>query len=474
MNRKLEEFKKTIKTKKVAVLGIGVSNIPLINYLSDLGVDITAFDKSSKEILGSTAEEFLNKGVALSLGENYLDKLKGFDVVFRTPGIRFDIPELTAEKERGAEITSEMEVFFELCPAEIFAVTGSDGKTTTTTLIYNILKQEGYSCWLGGNIGTPLLSRIDEIKETDKVVLELSSFQLHTMRKSPEHALITNITPNHLDVHKSLEEYIDAKKNIFIHQKDEKGFGTPRLVLNLDNEITKGLAREAKGKVVFFSRKQQLMEGAFLKDGVLVYKKDNIETEIVKADDIVIPGMHNIENYLAATAMTMNFVKPETIHKVAGTFKGVEHRIELVREINGVRFYNSSIDSSPSRTAAALSTFKQKVILIAGGKDKGIPYDEIGEPIAQKVKCLVLIGATAPKIEQALKDTIEKTGKGKDIPVFKCSTYEEAVKTAYENAKPGDIVILSPASTSFDMFKNFEERGRVFKDIVNSLATLEC
>lgn len=469
MKEKIEAFKKYIKNKKVAVLGIGVSNTPLIKYLIAMGVDVTAFDKAEKDRLEPILANFEGFGVKYSLGENYLKHLHGFDVIFRTPGMRYDLPELVEARENGAEITSEMEVFFELCPAEIFAVTGSDGKTTTTTLIYEMLKEEGYNCWLGGNIGTPLLSSVEEIKETDKVVLELSSFQLHTMKKSPQTAVITNISPNHLDVHKSMDEYIEAKKNIFIYQPSQTKWGETRLIVNYDNNITRSFASEAKGKAIYFSRINALDEGAVLEDGELIYKKDGKRINLVKAEEIVVPGAHNIENYLAASLAVINHVKPESIYKVATTFKGVEHRIELVRELNGVKFYNSSIDSSPSRTIACLNTFKQKVILIAGGKDKGIPYDEIGEPILEKVKCLILIGATAPKIEEALNNAIKRTGRDADIPVIHCSTYEEVVKNAYSRARKGDIVVLSPASTSFDMFKNFEERGRKFKEIVMSL-----
>jgi len=469
LNRKLEDFKQYIKNKRVAILGIGISNTPLIKYLAKLGVNITAFDKSGEEKLGDILKSFDGLNIEYSLGDDYLKGLKGFDVIFRTPGMRFDLPELMRAVEEGAELTSEMEVFFDVCPAEIFAVTGSDGKTTTTTLIYNILKEQGYNCWLGGNIGTPLLSRIDEIKEPDKVVLELSSFQLHTMKKSPNVAVITNMSPNHLDVHKSMEEYIDAKKNIFRYQEKDRAFGTPRLILNYDNEITRGFASEAKGEVVFFSRLNSVDTGALLKDDKLIYKTGKNEIELVKAEGIIVPGAHNIENYLAAAAATIDRVKPEVIFKVATTFKGVEHRIELVRELNGIKFYNSSIDSSPNRSIAALNTFKQKVILIAGGKDKNIPYDVMGKVLADKVKCLILIGPTGAKIEKALKDEIARTGMGKDIPVIYCSTYEEVVNTAYSKAVKGDIVLLSPASTSFDMFKNFEERGNTYKKLVNNL-----
>ena len=464
MNDKLEEFKERIRGKKVAVLGIGISNTPLLRYLSELGVDITAFDKAAYDELKQTLEKLNGLDLKYSLGENYLKNLKGFDVIFKTPKVRFDIPELIRERARGADITSEMEAFFELCPAQIFAVTGSDGKTTTTTLIYNMLKEQGYKCWLGGNIGIPLLSRIDEIKESDKVVLELSSFQLHTMRRSPSVAVITNISPNHLDVHKSMDEYIEAKKNIYKFQNE-----SDKVVINYDNEITRNLSGEVKGKTVYFSRVNALAGGAVVEKGKLVYKNESGSIEIISTEEILLPGVHNIENYLAAISAVIDYVEIESIYKVAATFKGVEHRIELVREINGVKFYNSSIDSSPNRTIAALNTFKQKVILIAGGMDKNIPYDDMGAILVEKVKCLILIGPTGEKIRKALHDEVVRTGQGKDIKIIKCTTYEEVVKAAYGNATYGDIIILSPASTSFDMFKNFEERGNRFKDIVNSI-----
>lgn len=464
MNSKLEQFKHGIKDKKVAVLGIGISNIPLIKYLVNLGVDVTAFDKNTSENLKDAYDELQGLPVKYSLGNEYLSRLKGFDLIFRTPGMRPDVPELAEALSKGAELTSEMEVFLDLCPAQVFAVTGSDGKTTTTTLIYKILSAEGYNCWLGGNIGTPLLSKIDEVRESDKVVLELSSFQLMTIKNSPSVAVMTNLSPNHLDVHKSLQEYIDAKKNIFLHQQ-----AGDKLVLNYDNDITKSFSGEARGECVYFSRAASLEKGVILRDNKIVFKKQDREIEVVNADEIVIPGVHNIENYMAATAATIDYVRPETIAKVATTFAGVEHRIELVREINGVKFYNSSIDSSPSRTIAALSTFKNRVILIAGGKDKGIPYDPIGQIIAEKVRVLLLIGATAPKIEEAYNNYVHQTDIESEVKIIHCGTYEEIVSRAYSEAVPGDCVILSPASTSFDMFKNFEQRGNVFKELVNGL-----
>ena len=464
MNSKLEIFKKEIRTKKVAVLGIGISNTPLIKYLGDLGVRITAFDCAQESALKPAIDALRGLDIQYSLGPDYLEALSGFDVIFKTPKVRFDIPELLREAEAGAEITSEMEVFCKLCPARIFAVTGSDGKTTTTTLIYKILSRHGYKCWLGGNIGAPLLDKIDKIDEKDMVVLELSSFQLHTMRNRIHTAVVTNLSPNHLDVHKSMQEYADAKRNIFLYQSEND-----TLVVNFDNNVTREFAQEGPGRVVLFSRQQELDEGVFLKGKDIIYRSGKRDMKVVEIEDIVIPGVHNIENYMAAIGATIDFVVSEDIKAIASTFRGVEHRCEHVRDLNGVSFYNDSIGSSPTRTMATVNSFKDKVILIAGGYDKHIPYDEMGKTLVDKVKCLVLLGQTAVKIEKALKDEVERTGKGTDIPVIHCDAMDEAVKKAYVNAVRGDTIILSPASASFDMFKNFEERGIVFKNIVAQL-----
>lgn len=464
MNDKLELFKREIVTKKVAVLGIGISNTPLIKYLGNLGVKVTAFDRAEKEALKQAIDELTGLDVEYSLGADYLKALKGFDVIFKTPMVRFDIPELLREAEAGVEITSEMEVFCKLCPARIFAVTGSDGKTTTTTLIDKILSRHGYKCWLGGNIGMPLLSRIDDIGASDMVVLELSSFQLHTMRNRIHSAVVTNVSPNHLDVHKSMQEYTDAKKNIFLYQNENDV-----LIINYDNPVTRAFVAEAAGKAVFFSRQCDLQEGMVLIKNKLVYRTGGNELEIVNADEILLPGMHNIENYLAAAAATIDFVAPQAIKDVASSFRGVEHRNEHVRDLNGVSFYNDSIGSSPTRTIASIHSFKDSVILIAGGYDKRIPYDVMGETLANRVKCLVLLGQTAGQIEQALRDETARNGTGFDIPVLHCESLEEAVRTAYEKSSVNDIILLSPASASFDMFKNFEERGQAYKNIVNRL-----
>lgn len=464
LNTKLEQFKKEIVNKRVAVLGIGISNTPLIRYLGKLGVEVTAFDKAGKDDLIPALKTLEGLNIEYSLGPDYLEKLRGFDVIFKTPKIRFDIPELLREAEAGAEITSEMEVFCRLCPARIFGITGSDGKTTTTTLIYKILEHSGYKCWLGGNIGTPLLDRIDEIYESDMVVLELSSFQLHTMRNRINTAVVTNLSPNHLDVHKSMQEYIDAKKNIFLYQNEND-----TLVLNYDNDITRGFASEAQGKIIMFSRTNDLDDGMVLSRGKIVYRHGGGEQEIVDASDIRIPGVHNIENYMAAAAATLDFAKPSDVRAVAMSFGGVEHRNEHVRTVNGVSFYNDSIGSSPTRTMATIRAFNDKVILISGGYDKHLSYDEMGEVLAERVKCLVLFGQTSDKIEAALKAEVQRSGRGADIPVFRCTSMEEAVRKAYESAVNGDVVLLSPASASFDHYKNFEERGNHFRKIVMEL-----
>lgn len=454
---KLDEFKYNVAGKNITVIGIGISNLPLIKYLVSLGTNVTACDRRSAEDLGENYTELEKLGVKFNLGDGYLNNLSG-DMIFKTPGMRYDVPELLKAKENGSIVTSEMEVFFEVCPSHIIAVTGSDGKTTTTTLIHKMMTDAGYKTWLGGNIGNPLLTDTEKMKENDWVILELSSFQLHTMRKSPEIAVITNISPNHLDMHKDYKEYIDAKKNIMLYQNEGD-----TLIVNADNQVTADIGKSANGAVKYFSRNGMAdvyLDGNIIKRGIV---------EILNIKDIKIPGMHNVENYMAAIAAVSGLVSKEVIVNVAKTFGGVEHRIELVRTLDGVKYYNSSIDSSPNRTINTLRVFPNKVIMIAGGKDKGIPYDEIGPALAEHVKVLILIGATSDKIQEALDAEINKTGNGKDIEVIRATSYEDAVNTARSKAHDGDVVLLSPASTSFDMFRNFEERGNLFKKMVNEL-----
>jgi UDP-N-acetylmuramoylalanine-D-glutamate ligase len=537
-NRKLQAFKEGIRGKKVAVLGMGISNTPLIQYLARLSADVTAFDRAEAGALSGRISQLEGLGVKLCLGEGYLGGLRGFDVVFKTPVVRPDIPELEAERARGAAVTSEMEVFLQLCPSVVFGVTGSDGKTTTSTLICEMLKASGFTCHLGGNIGTPLLPKIDEIMPGDMTVVELSSFQLQAISGGGVSvAVVTNVSPNHLDVHKSYGEYVAAKKNIFARQG-----GGGLCVLNYDDAETRGMAAEARGRLGLFSLRGELA-GAGAPGGglrpaitacvvggrVVVSAEEGlgagmaanagegageaaktgegagmaadagegagatanagagagldgrrcpdgrergarmISAQLMKTSDIRIPGAHNVANCLAAICAVWPFASREAIVGTAMRFGGVEHRIEHVRTLNGARYYNDSSSSGPTRTIACLKSFPDKVILIAGGKDKALDYSALGEHLARKVKLLVLCGPTSEKIKKSLLDYAQSRNEANKVPIVECESLAEAVRSAWRSAVGGDTVVLSPASTSFDSFRNFEERGRVFKQLVGEL-----
>lgn len=462
-NEKLKEFCNYIKNRRVAIIGLGVSNIPLLDYLHSLGARITVFDKRKidnidKKIL----DKITNNNIEFSFGKNYFSKLLGFDIIFCSPTCRFDTPELIKEAKRGAIITSEIEMLLELCPGKTIGITGSDGKTTTTSLIYEIIKKQGYNCYLGGNIGIPLFTKIDEMKPEDVVVLELSSFQLMNMKISPEIAVVTNISPNHLDFHKSYQEYIDSKKNIFKYQ-DENGI----LVLNYDNGITREFSKEAKGKVVFFSRKSKLTDGVILDDGIIKICDNKLRKHVLNTKNLKLRGVHNYENACAAIAATSTIVSTDSQIEAITEFPGVKHRLEFVKEINGVKWYNDSIGTSPTRTIAGLNSFDEKIVLIAGGYDKHLDYKPIAKPILDNVSVLILMGQTAEKIKLAVEEEMKNTNK--KIEIYHCDTLSETVNLAKKIARKGEIVLFSPASASFDMYKNFEERGDKFKAIVNSL-----
>ena len=457
-----KQFFEALQGKKIAMCGIGVSNTSLIYKFLSKGARVYACDRRTREQIGAVADELEAKGAELKLGESYLDDLE-VDMIFRTPGMHFDLPELAAARDNGIAVTSEMEVFFDLCPATIFAVTGSDGKTTTTTLIAEMLKAEGKKVFVGGNIGNPLLPEIENITADDYVVVELSSFQLISMRKGPDIAVVTNVAPNHLDVHKDMDEYIDAKKNILLHQN-----AFSRTVLNVENDITAGFSPAVRGQKMTFSMKKAVKNGAWLgKDGYLNLSYRGISVPIMHRDDITILGDHNVENYLAAISAVWGYVGADSIRKVAQEFAGVEHRIEFVREVEGVKYYNDSIASSPTRTIAGLKAFNQKVILLAGGYDKHIPFEPMAPYVVDKVKLLILNGPTADKIEKAVKaDPGYKKGNPEIVRV---NDYREAVMVAHEMAAPGDIVTLSPACASFDAYPNFAARGCHYKELVNNL-----
>ena len=464
----IQEYLESLEGKSVAVIGMGVSNTPLIRMLLRAELKVTVCDKSPRERVEELAAELESLGAKLQLGPGYLEKLSRFDVIFRTPGLSPNSPELRSAAEKGRVITSEMELFFQLCPCKIIAVTGSDGKTTTTTLISEFLKEAGYNVYVGGNIGKPLLPDIAGMVPEDMVVVELSSFQLMTMKQSPHVAVFTNLSPNHLDYHHTMEEYTAAKMNIFLHQGAED-----RAVFNYDNDITRSLSQKAPGKVSYFSRKAALEEkGAYLApsypDGQAIWLSNRQGQRLVlPLSDIRLPGVHNVENYMAAIAAVDGLVPDKCVRAVAQRFTGVEHRIELVRELNGVKYYNDSIGTSPTRTMACLDSFDQKLILIAGGYDKGVPFTQLGVEIVQKVKTLILTGATAPAIRKAVEEAADYGSSG--LELVETTDLAAAVAAAQAAAVPGDVVVLSPACAAFDQFKNFMERGKFFKELVNKL-----
>ena len=456
-----KQFFEQMRGKRIAMCGIGVSNTPLVMSFLSQGAKVTVCDRRSREQIGDLADELEAAGAKLCLGDGYLDHLEA-EIIFRTPGMSFHLPELEAARKKGIAVTSEMEVFFDLCPATIFAVTGSDGKTTTTTLIAEMLKAEGKTVHVGGNIGTPLLPRIAEIKPEDFVVVELSSFQLISMRKGPDVAVVTNVAPNHLDIHKDMDEYVAAKKNVVLHQN-----AFSRTVLNRDNEITEGFRDDVRGQSLGFSMERKLHNGAWLDgDGVLHMAYRGMDVPILHRDEITVLGDHNVANYLAAISAVWGYVGVDSIRRVAREFKGVEHRIEFVRELDGVKYYNDSIASSPTRTIAGLKAFRQPVILLAGGYDKHIPFEPMVPYIIDKVKLLILCGATADKIEACVRGDAEYGGKPEIIRV---NDLKEAVAAAHARAEAGDVVTLSPACASFDAFPNFAARGKYFKEVVESL-----
>lgn len=457
----LNEYISSIMDKSIAVIGIGVSNRPLIELLLEKGCDVTACDRRSPEKMGQEGERLRSLGAKLRLGDDYLMGLDQ-DIIFRTPGLMPFAPELAAARERGSLVTSEMEVFFRLCPCPIFAVTGSDGKTTTATIISELLKAAGYSVHLGGNIGKPLLCETPEIKPGDMAVLELSSFQLHSMYCCPDVALITNISPNHLDKHKDYQDYIDAKRAIFENQAP-----SGKLVLNYDDEHSAYYEKSARGQLSYFSDKTEVEKGVICRDGAIYRLRDGESRKIMLAEEIRLPGEHNLLNYLAAFEAVDGYVSDEQCRRVAMSFAGVEHRLEFVRQLHGVTYINDSIGTSPSRTTAGLHAMKTKPILIAGGYDKRIPFDELGDEICMHAKSLFLTGDTAEKIYEAVRDSKYYDGSGLEVSIIE--DFEQTVRAAAASGHEGDLVLLSPSCAAFDRFENFAERGRFFKKIIMEL-----
>lgn len=461
MNEKAINYLKSLKDKKIALIGLGRSHLPLISLFSKYGANIIVCDKRSEEELKDSLSKIDSNNVSYSLGENYLNNID-CDIAFRTPGMKYYSEELNRLRDKNVEITSEMEMFFKLCNCKIIGVTGSDGKTTTTTIISKFLEEQGYNVYLGGNIGKPLLPIIENIKDTDIACVELSSFQLISMNMSPDIAVVTNLQENHLDIHKDMDEYINSKKNIVLYQNENN-----KAILNRDNDITYSFKNDTKANIVLFSKKEKVNNGCYLSDNCIYYSDNGNDTEIININEIKIPGMHNVENFMTAICAVYGLVDIYKIRKVAKEFSGVEHRAEFVREIDGVRYYNDSIASSPTRTIlGTLSLYNEKIVLICGGYDKHLDYSSLGDYINKKVKVLILMGDTAKKIEEA---TLNSKNYSEDLEMFHAKDMNEAVKIAKDHSNSGDIVSLSPASASFDLYKDFEQRGNHFKEIVNSL-----
>lgn len=463
MKTTAQKFFDGLKGKKVSVIGVGVSNNDLIRRFAKAGARVTLCDGRTRDQLGEICDRLEELGVTLRLGEGYLEQLTAADMVVRAPGVYFNKPELAEARKAGVPVTSEMELFLELCPCPVYAVTGSDGKTTTTSIIAEMLKAAGFTVHLGGNIGRALLPIVEEVQPADRAVVELSSFQLMSITAAPEVSVITNITPNHLNVHGTMEEYIWAKENIFIHQN-----AFSRTVLSADNDVTDSLCPKVRGSLSQFSRRKAVQRGAYADaEGVLYYSDGKETLRLMTKEDIKIPGWHNVENYLAAISAVWGEVSPETMLQVARSFGGVEHRIEFVREVEGVRWYNDSIATSPTRTIAGLQCFPNKIIIIAGGYDKKIPFEPLAPEIVKHVKCLVLTGPTAEKIRAAV--TAHKDYDPKELTIIDAADLADAVAKAKAAAVQGDVVSLSPACASFDAYPNFEVRGRHFKELVNAL-----
>lgn len=465
INGKLIEFNNYLKGRNVALIGLGISNIPLIDYLHDIGAIVTVFDRKNINYIDkSIIEKIINYGMEYYFGEDYLDELGEFDMIFRSPSCLPTNPDIVREAKRGAIVTTEVEMFIELCPCKVIGVTGSDGKTTTSTLIYQMLKAAGYNCYLGGNMGEPLFNKIYEIKPEDIVVLELSSFQLMNMKISPNISVITNLSDEHLTIHSSFEECIQATKNIFMHQSNED-----TLILNYDYEVLKNLAIEAPGEVIFFSSKDKLPNGYMIDEEIIKICKNGLRSHVLDTRRMIMRGTHNFENATAAIAATRDLVDSEIQKNVINNFEGTKHRLEIVKETpDRIKWYNDSASEFPTRTLASLKAFPGRdIILIAGGYDKKLDYNMLGKEIVRNCKAVIALSQTSDKIVKAVETAL--IGAKKQVEIRRCTTLYEAVSIANKLIEKGDIVLFSPASSSLDSFRNYEERGEIFKELVKEI-----
>ena len=448
-----------LTNKKIAVLGLGIEGRDVCEYLLKQGArNITVFDRKTAVELEQIYKQFKGlKSLEFKLGQNYLkDGLVDFDIIFRSPAFKLSMPEIVEAKKAGATISSATKLFFDFCPAKIIGVTGTKGKGTTATLIYQILKKAKKQAFLAGNIGQPVLSILPKLSKESWVVLELSSFQLIDMTKSPHLAVVLFVSSEHLDYHQNTQEYIEAKSNIVRHQKS-----SDFAILNADDPTSSSFASLTPAKIYCFSRSRKVNGGYVEADKIFLFDK-----EIGGVSKLKLRGAHNWDNVCAAiTASRLGGADINSIEKTVFSFSGLEHRLELVRKYKGVSFYNDSFSTTPETAIAAIRAFKEPIILIAGGSEKGSNYTELGKEIAHSlVKCLILIGQIAEQIKQA---ALRGGYKGKII--FQPGKMKEIVRKAFAEAKTGEVVLLSPACASFDMFKNYKDRGSQFKKYVRSL-----
>lgn len=456
MNNNLELFNRELKTKKVLILGVGVSNLPLIDYLHNLGVKTYIRDrKTIEELSGEIRKKIEEYKIDYVLGDSYLDDLTEYDIIFRSPSILPNIKSLENAKNKGVYVTTEIEQVIKLAPCKVIGITGSKGKTTTTTILSTILEKLNYKVHVGGNIGTPLFSKLKDMNKDDIIVLEMSSFQLMNMEASPNISIITNISPDHLDIHANYQEYIDAKKYIFKNQNKED-----ILVLNEEDDIVKDMNKDTVSQVRYFGSINH-NNNYYINDKNIYYNNELV----IDTAKLLLKGRHNHLNICAALTAIKDYINVDNkeLESIVSGIKSVHHRLEYVRTINGVEWYNDSASTTPDKSMGGLNAFDKKIVLIAGGYDKNISYEEFGKPIVENCSKLILFGATKDKIY----DSVMK--QNSNIKIYKLNTLEEVVNKANEIATGDEVVLFSPASASFDMFKNAYQRGDLFKELVNKL-----
>ena len=457
-NWKLQIDSMDLANKRVLVVGLGKSGVASALFLQSRGARVTVSDTKTEDQLRAEIPILLDHGIAVETGGHGDRTFRGQDLIVVSPGVPVDAPPLQQARALGETVIGEIELAAQFLPAPIVAITGSNGKTTTTTLTGEILTGAKFSTLVGGNIGTPAISLVERAHNATFIVLEVSSFQLETIQTfRPKVAVILNITPDHLDRHRTFQAYTDAKARIFENQRPDDF-----AVLNADDPTCVSLANRTKAQLFWFSRKKELDKGAYARDGRVLFRDAKAQREIMLTSEIPLKGAHNVENALAAICVgALLGCEPEQIRKTVQQFKAVEHRLEYVATINGVEYYNDSKATNVDATIKALESFPANIHLILGGKDKGSDYTVLNDLLRHRVKRVYTIGAAAAKIESHIKGATE---------TLHAETLDNAVRRAAAAAKSGDIVLLAPACASFDQFQSYEHRGRFFKEVVHSLA----